>query len=525
MNNRATARIAAILFGLALTFASFALLELTLRLSGVGDAVPVHDPFAGFSATVPTFEPTVDEQGIAIYRVARNRANPRRPEAVLSDPQRRFLAEKPANGFRVFVVGGSSAAGTPYPTSYAFSGWLEQLLVAALPGRSVEVTNAAFSGYATRRVLTVVREIARHEPDLLVVYAGHNEFAEERFYAHLVDLDPRIFRLWEWAASLRSYQLLARLLPVPSPGSDAPPQDLQKDGKRALQMFAVLDERSQGDAYTNQREDSYRDLHYAFNLRQIVGATVQVGGRVALLSLGQNLSDWAPAASQHGRPLDAAMLARFDARIEAGDAAREAADCAAAATAYRAALDIDGSYAQAHFDLATCLRSLGRLEDAAAHYARASDLDRVPHGAPGPFNQTIREVAEETGALFIDTSDALKRESGERLSGDDLFLDMVHPNIRAHQVIAGEIVRALRADGTPEPPRAWQPTPELAPTEALHERDPHLAFLEAQIRAVACQLARRDACAEAAASVMRSLEPDNPFVDRPPRARSRDGPI
>ena len=135
-------RLAALCFGLILSFVGLTLLEVALRIAGVGQGVPLHDPFAGFSATVPTFEQHIDVDGADVFRVARTRANPRRPEAVLTDPQRRFRVAKPADGFRVFVVGGSSAAGVPYGTHYAFSGWLERILEEALPDRSIEVVNA-----------------------------------------------------------------------------------------------------------------------------------------------------------------------------------------------------------------------------------------------------------------------------------------------------------------------------------------------------------------------------------------------
>jgi lysophospholipase L1-like esterase len=498
-------RLGAIAFGIVVAALGLALLEGALRLAGVGGAAPVHDPFAGFSETVPTFEETVDDDGIAIHRVARTRANPRRAEAVLEDPQRRFPATKTENSFRVFVVGGSSAAGVPYGPQYAFSGWLKRLLDQALPERAIDVVNAAFSGYATRRALMVVQEIARYEPDLLIIYAGHNEFAERRFYANLLDLDPRLFELWESVASLRIYQLLSRLLPVPSPDADPPRLDFEADGSRAVQMFAVLDERTRGETAADPREDAYRDLHYEFNLRQMVEAMQRAGGRVMLLSLGQNLSDWAPASSSQDPGLSKSQRELFATHTTRADDAQAAGDCAAAIEAYEAALAVDASHAQTHFDLATCLRQLGRSELADEHFRAASDLDRAPHGAPSAFNDVVREVAEETGALYVDAEDALRVESGSALVGNDLFLDMVHPNIRAHQLIASEVAYTLRIAGVPEPSEAWHQTAPLPAPGSLYEEDPHLRVLEAQVLGIACQLARRLPCARAAADAIEAL--------------------
>jgi len=113
------------------------------------------------------FEPTV---GPAVYRAEGSRPGDRHE----------FPQRKPGNGLRIFVVGGSSAAGVPSGRDHSFSGWLERRLSDPLPAYPVEVVNAAVSGYGSRRVLGVVREIARYEPDLLIVHARHNESSERR---------------------------------------------------------------------------------------------------------------------------------------------------------------------------------------------------------------------------------------------------------------------------------------------------------------------------------------------------------
>lgn len=508
---RLRARLAALAFGVLLAALLLGVVEVGLRVAGLGDDEPVQDPFAGFSEVIPTFVRDVDEQGVAIYRVASTRLGRRTREA-LASPHRRFLAKKPADGFRVFVVGGSSAAGVPYGVDDAFAAWLERLLTPALPDRRVEVVNAAFSGFASRRVLGVVRELAGYSPDLLVVYSGHNEFAESRFYRHLLDLDPRLFRLWEAVVGLRSYRLLSKVLPVPSPGDAPPVLEPASDESRALEMFAVASERATGEAEAaaSEREAAYRELLYRFNLREMVAAVQAVGGRVMLASLGQNLSDWPPAASSHDPDLDAEALRAFDAAVADAKAARAAGDRDAELAARQRAVDLDPQYALAHFELARCLRARGDFDAAARHFQRASDLDRVPHGAPSAFNRVVAEVAAEQGAWFVDVAGALARKSGTRGVGDDLFVDMVHPNLAGQQAIARALVADLAKRGWPRgarlDPEAALPTPD-----ALYAADPHLRFLEHQMRFVACRLALRDACMQQALAAMRALEPDNPL--------------
>ena len=120
-----------------------------------------------------------------------------------------------ARTFRVFGVGESSAAGFRCGTGYAFSSWLERHLTAEPLDCYVEVVNAAMPGYSSRRQLVVLRELAAYSPDLLLVHNGHNELAERRFYAQLLDRDPRIFHRQELLVETRLYRLASTLLSAP----------------------------------------------------------------------------------------------------------------------------------------------------------------------------------------------------------------------------------------------------------------------------------------------------------------------
>ena len=91
-------------------------------------------------------------------------------------PSDRFLLSKPAHGFRVFVLGESSAAGFPYGYNGTFSRVLQDALQDVMPGDTVEVVNlgvAAINSYALR---DEVDEILARQPDAVLIYAGHNEF-------------------------------------------------------------------------------------------------------------------------------------------------------------------------------------------------------------------------------------------------------------------------------------------------------------------------------------------------------------
>jgi hypothetical protein len=82
-----------------------------------------------------------------------------------------FSGVKNANTFRIFAVGESSV-------NYLDSEF--HLLGNRLQEKStrVEIINAGGLSYGSQRLVLVVSEIMNYEPDLVLLYAGHNEFEE-----------------------------------------------------------------------------------------------------------------------------------------------------------------------------------------------------------------------------------------------------------------------------------------------------------------------------------------------------------
>ena len=56
------------------------------------------------------------------------------------------------------------------------------MLPAADSSRDWEVINVGAISYASYRTAGLMEELAQYEPDLFIVYTGHNEFLERRTY-------------------------------------------------------------------------------------------------------------------------------------------------------------------------------------------------------------------------------------------------------------------------------------------------------------------------------------------------------
>lgn len=486
MTRRLLPRVAALAVVLAIGVAAVVGLELVLRVLDLGGG-DSHDSRNGFSRLVPAFRLEVRGDGTRVYRLDFPGA-----KSVVNS----FLAEKPAGDFRIFVVGASSAAGVPYTYDESFTRWLARRLEAELPDVPIEVVNAATSGYASRRLRIRVAEIARHEPDLLIIYSGHVEFAERLFYAELIGMHPDLFRVWEVAASTRLYKLAVRSWQgITGTGGIG-----KRPARHPAQMFSVH-------APTpSAQEVADLEREYVSNIEAMIDSMRNVGARVMLLSISQNFADWPPGRSTHREGLTPEQIEEWELRVAEGD--RHApADCAGALQSWGRALAIDREHAGLHYEIGRCQRALGRFEDAQPSFRRASDLDRALHGAPTRYNEVLADLAEKRGTLFLDIDAMLANE--EPIVGDNLFADLLHPNVRAHQLIAKAIAVSLREEGLPVPGDRWNESAyEETDLRTLYEERPDLRMREHLTRLWLCQITDRE-CRFAEAEAILALDPEN----------------
>lgn len=97
--------------------------------------------------------------------------------------------EKPANTFRIFLMGASTAYGTggmwPHlqreyevlDNSTTIDAYLERMLAEALPGMNVEVINAGIpSAWTHHELIYLDQKILGYEPDMLLMLDGYNDF-------------------------------------------------------------------------------------------------------------------------------------------------------------------------------------------------------------------------------------------------------------------------------------------------------------------------------------------------------------
>lgn len=87
-----------------------------------------------------------------------------------------FTIKKQPNAFRVFVLGGSSAAGYPFMPLGSFSRYIRQRLEHNYPEKAIEVVNISLTAVNSYTIRDLIPDVLEKEPDLILIYAGHNEY-------------------------------------------------------------------------------------------------------------------------------------------------------------------------------------------------------------------------------------------------------------------------------------------------------------------------------------------------------------
>jgi lysophospholipase L1-like esterase len=313
-----------------------------------------------------------------------------------------FRAEKPANGFRVFVLGESSAQGFPYPRPGSFARLLDAALTDALPEREVEVITLGIAATNSYAMLDVVPEVLAQRPDAVLYYGGHNEYVGALGAGSAIRLSasPALTRLFVQLQHLRTVRALNRFV-------------AQRRARAAAASRGAIDPAAASfmESVTSGRDivlgdDAYRTgvQQFAENLTRIVHTITAAGVPVYVASVPSNVREQPPFAS-------------------AGNGA-----------------------ARATFDSAGAALAAGDSARARAQFVRARDLDVVRFRAPTAFDSVVQQVAQAAPrARYVPVREAFDDVAPAGAPGRELFLEHVHPNRAGVQLIADVFLAALQA--------------------------------------------------------------------------------
>ena len=318
------------------------------------------------------------------------------------------------DGFRLFVLGGSFAMGSPYShqedgreSPGGIASWLRARLTRRSPDAGVEVVNLGAGGEGSFRVRQVTEEALRYEPSALFIATCNNEGAAM----------PSAMR--EYLHTLGGYRLMTKLL--------APTEEL--DASRELHTV-------QEDVVASLRND------FRQNLQEMARLTGDAGVPLLLATLPVNLrytnysmspfADGVDITTEITREAPEECVARGRAAYEEErwqDAVNGLAECEDVAEALRWT--------------GLALLELGEVERGKAALEQSVEL--LPRNRCRPsFNAVIREVAASAPHVhLVDLQAAAEAVAPQGVPGYDQFLDYCHMHWRGYAAMADVVQDAL----------------------------------------------------------------------------------
>lgn len=363
------------LLAVALPFGLLLLIEGGLRLAGAG-AEAAFVPLAG-QPGYQTFNPAYGQRYFRGFA-----------PSVAFHP---FREEKTGETFRVFVLGGSSAAGFPYHFPYAFPDRLAARLEAAAPGRQIEVINLGMTAVNSYTLWDLREAVVAQQPDAVLIYAGHNEYYGALGVGSTIQTVGDRRWLKRLVLRLKHTALYTALENLLTPTPDAPPAESRTMMAQVVRDAAIV----RGGAVFEAGQ-----AQFEANIADVLATFRAAGIPVYLATLTANLKDQPPLG-----------------------------DDAEALAAYRRGQQLVAE---------------GDTLAARAAFLEARAFDEIRFRAPEAINETIRRLAQSPGVTLVDVAETFRTNSPKHLEGDALFDDHLHPNARGYDLMAAAFFDALR---------------------------------------------------------------------------------
>jgi len=446
--------------------------------------------------------------------------------------KQRFPAQREDGALRIAFMGGSSVQGWPWrEDGVVFPELVGADLRSRYPDRGFDVINAGVGSYSSFQLVDVAWQLTAYRPDIVVIYAGHNDqgyyFFNQAFLDDVASGGSGGTSLARFLNRFNFYQQGRRMRDrLVSPQEKSPSQLTERP--EAIVPDTAFIPQDQAIAEVGERryiewvriQQAYLPQIFEANLREVVDRLQSAGSQVVLALPTSNLRDYPPVFSMFASPLSSKSEARFLALVDqaagildaeglhhrslpviegngefmkasqpwgpipiSGAPERGSATaverCREVLGLLREAREISDTYARLHYLEGLCLLH----SDAAAAreaFSRARDLSpaMAPKQRAGEsLGLAMRRVAEDEGLALVDLPLAFATSSELGITDGQLFVDNLHFSQEGHRVASRAIAEALSAlpevaEGPSQKRVADPPAEELAELLRARAREP-----------------------------------------------------
>ena len=300
-------------------------------------------------------------------------------------------------------MGGSSAAGFPYMPMGSFSRYIRKRLELSYPNIPIEVVNVSLSAVNTYTVLDLLPGVLEQKPDLILIYAGHNEYYGALGVGSMESLGTsRSFvKLVLYLNKYKTVQLIRNSI------------------TGLLSLFNTKNnEDPSGTLMSNMAKDQYITFdsdkynlgleQFEANMKEILELIKKSNVPVIIGKLVSNLKDQKPFVSVPTEKYPTANQV---------------------------------------FEEAKHKLSAGSLREADSLFILAKDLDGLRFRAPEKINGIIESLCKEYNVKYVSIDSVFNAASPDGIVGNNLMTDHLHPNIKGYQLMGRAFYEAMEQKG------------------------------------------------------------------------------
>jgi tetratricopeptide (TPR) repeat protein len=352
-----------------------------------------------------------------------------------------FLVPKPKGTFRIFCLGGSTAAGYPYWYNASFASFLRYRLQKIFPEKKIEIINLGMTAINSFIVLDIAREVVDYEPDLIIVYDGHNEF-----YGPLGVSSQSTIIGSRWLNLLYLKLLHSKVFLLIRDGFNIILNIFSKESGDSREITMELLAKGQ---YIPYRSDLYEKVKQSFkdNLNDLQYLCKDKHIPVILSTQVSNLRDLVPFVSNERSDLNGELKTALKKHLEAGDLAGADGKLDVAQKELEAVISIDSQYASAHYGIARCYDLNNLFNKAKQEYAKARDFDQLRFRSSSDFNEIILGMKGTPGVNVVDMEKLFAAQSPDSIIGNKLILEHLHPNSYGQFLMAKGYAEVMKEIG------------------------------------------------------------------------------
>lgn len=297
---------------------------------------------------------------------------------------------KKKDAFRIFVLGGSSAAGFPYSPNGTFSRYIRDRLELLYPDIPIEVINTAITATNSYTIRDLLPGIVEQNPDLILIYAGHNEYYGALGVGSMENIgDSRGFvHFLIWLNKFKAVELVGNLFGF---FSSLFSRDSIDETQRGGTLMARI-VKDQLIAYNSETFNTGTN-QFKGNLEDILRKANESNIPVIIGTLVSNLKDQHPFVSIKTHNLESA----------------------------------DQIFTRAQYQF-----NLKNFHLADSLFRIAKDLDALRFRAHEKMNSIIKEIALKHKCGIANLDSIFNAESPNGIVGNNLLVDHLHPTLAGY---------------------------------------------------------------------------------------------